>query len=112
MRRDTPLQQIQSVTIRKRRWRIVWVPAGHEPMADVGDGTQTKFRAGTDYGLCEHVKRRIYIREGQSPTQTLDTLIHEILHAELDGEEVTEARVRRTANTITRAVERLLGLRP
>lgn len=53
----------------------------------------------SDFGQCNWTKRRIDILPGQHPTERLDTLIHEVIHA-VDAK-LSERKVVALANALT-----------
>jgi len=53
------------------------------------------------FGLCDHETRKIWIRERQSESERLDTLIHEVLHALApDADEQSVTRMAKTVSNI------------
>lgn len=74
--------------IRGQRWRIRFVPY-----------------LGEAEGLCEKPSRTIKIALGKPPQDTMDSIIHEVLHAALW--DLDEEAVLTTANAISEALWKL-----
>lgn len=65
-------------------------------------------RGMINYGTACDVTRRIMLRPGQSDDDLLDTLVHEILHAQ--DWDLDEGAVTRRATEVARAVRRVFAL--
>lgn len=81
------------IQIRGQRWRIRFVP-------NLGDCE----------GVCEKPTRTIRIALGYPDEQTMDSVIHEVLHAALW--DLDEEAVEETANAVSSALAKLGWRRP
>lgn len=93
------------VKILGKCWDVQWVPKGESI-----PGIMNK----SDHGVCQSPRvkgKKIFLREGLSPVETLDAVLHELLHAadwDKDDEWVTDA-----GHDLARAVFRILpSMRP
>ena len=87
---STTIKHIRSVTVRGKPWTVQWLPK----IDDLGS-----------LGLCTWDYEVIGIKLDQPPKEVLDTVIHEMLHAEFP--KMSEEDVARTASEIAGALWRI-----
>lgn len=92
------------VTLGGRRYRLVWVDRHESPRLSCGERLKH-----TEHGACEPPdvpRKRVLVRRGLSEEKTLDTLLHEALHA-CAFTVASEEWVSTTASELARILTRL-----